>query len=65
MRYRLHRQITDLYLILRMGSLPLRNELLGQLTRYRTLLAGAAFNNENTGHGCCLHLLCAVEMDTE
>ena len=49
-RHRLGSHIANLNLISRMRSLPVGDELLGQLAGYRTLLAGAAFDNENTGH---------------
>ncbi|MNE72276.1 hypothetical protein D3C80_1682020 [compost metagenome] len=49
-RYLLDRQVADLDLIGWVNSLPLGDELLGELTRNRALLAGAAFDYQNIGH---------------
>jgi hypothetical protein len=50
-RHRVDGQVTHGDLILRVSGLPLFDEGLGQLTGNRVLLTGAAFDDQNAGHG--------------
>ncbi|MNC47715.1 hypothetical protein D3C75_967930 [compost metagenome] len=50
-RHRVDGQVAQGDLVARMGGLPLADEVTGQLPGDRTLLAGAAFDYEYTGHG--------------
>ena len=53
MRHLVHGQITHLDLVARVGGLPVGDKLFGKLTGDRTLLTGAAFDNQDLGHAVC------------
>ncbi|MNH16670.1 hypothetical protein D3C79_763190 [compost metagenome] len=50
-RHRGHGQVAHGDLVSRVGSLPLLDEVTGQLTGNGILLAGAAFDDQYAGHG--------------